>query len=368
MNRAMLLLLGIAGGFLLALGALRLGLLEDAGVPVPGAFDEATQAAAGDDDDGQDDDDDDDDAVPQRVVVAAGRRYVRLDDAEQALAGVASERLGTTMLSPERQVVGIVADDLVLAAQQAALTLARERRDAQAATLAVVRERLARLRGLAGQGQLGAAREIAELELAARRERERALQLAEHVAQAEQVLATQWGGELVARTAPGSALAAALASGETALVTFALGAAGEPPAGVAVGIDGVREQARAARVVAPAPAVLAGSNRASWHAVVAAPALRHGMHVDVWAETAHEPLEGVLLPDGAVVWHGGRRWYFVQREAALFERVALPAQPPGLAAAFLPASAAGDARVVTRGAQTLLAEEFRGAIPDEDDD
>jgi hypothetical protein len=130
----------------------------------------------------------------------------------------------------------------------------------------------------------------------------------------------------------------------------------------------MRDQARPARVVAAAPAVLAGSNRASWHAVVGAPGLRHGMHVDVWVASSHEPLDGALLPDGAVVWHGGRRWYFVQRDAGLFERMALPLQPPGLSAAFLPAAQADDVRVVTRGAQTLLAEEFRGAIPDEDDD
>ena len=376
MNRAILLLLGVTGGFLLALGAIRMGLLDDAGVAAPGA--DGRRAAAderlhdgarddGDEDDGDGDDGDDDD-VPERVVAVAGRRYVRLEADEQALAGVVSERLAAMTTSPERQVVGIVADDLVLAAQQAALARARERRAAQAATLAVVRERLAGLRALGDRGQLGAAREIAELELAVRREHERTLQLDERVAQAEQALLTQWGGDLVRQTTAGSALATALAAGETALVTFALAAGGEPPPEVHVGVDGVREQAQAARVVAAAQAVLAGSNRATWHAVVEAPGLRHGMHVDVWVPRAHEALTGALLPDDAVVWHGGRRWYFVARDAALFERVALPAQPPGLSAAFLPASQAEDVRVVTRGAQTLLAEEFRGAIPDEDDD
>ncbi|MEQ8659525.1 MAG: hypothetical protein RLW62_01775 [Gammaproteobacteria bacterium] len=374
MNRLLLLLLGLLAGFALAVLVLRAGLLEGdvRDTPAARAGDSGAERAgtgADDDDDahgagpGADDDDDD---VPARVVITGGARLVRLDAAEQALAGIRVERLPVATVTPETHTVGVVADHRALAAAHADLSRALERRAAQAATAAAVGERHARLRALAAGGRLGAAREIADLELAARRERERTLELDASSAAAAQALVAQWGEGLVDATAPGSALAAELAAGSMALVTFAV-PGGAPLAGVHVGRAGERAGAWPARVVAPAPGVLAHTTGASWHAVAAAPGLRHGMTVDVWVESTREPLAGALLPATAVVWHGGRRWYFVARGDGLFERQALPAQPAGLAQALLPAAAA-DVAVVTRGAQTLLAEEFRGAIPDEDDD
>ncbi|MEQ8496518.1 MAG: hypothetical protein RLW42_20065 [Gammaproteobacteria bacterium] len=375
MNRLLLPLLGVVAGFLLALAVMRTGLLDSAGVGGGAAHEPASarrvdvddEARAADADNNNNNDDEDDDDIPSRVVDTSGGRFVRLDQAEQALAGIRVARLPLTTVTPEIHAVGIVADDPALAAAHAELARARERRAAQAATAAAVGERLARLRALADGGRLGAAREIADLEVTARRERERTLELGAAVAQAEQALVARWGRELVEVSAPGTPLAATLAAGEAALVSFAL-PNNEAPAGTQhVGVDGARESAVPARLLAPAPSVLASASGASWYAVATLSGVRHGMAVDVWAPSVREPLRGALLPDAAVVWHGGRRWYFAARDEGLFERIALPAQPGGLAQALLPA-ATTDVAIVTRGAQTLLAEEFRGAIPDEDDD
>ena len=74
------------------------------------------------------------------------------------------------------------------------------------------------------------------------------------------------------------------------------------------------------------------------------------------------------LPDSALLWHAGHRWFYLEVEAHRFERRDA-GQPRALRGGewLVPGLASG-ARVVTTGAQSLLGEELRWSIPTEDDD
>ncbi|MGR8920574.1 MAG: hypothetical protein ACU85V_13235, partial [Gammaproteobacteria bacterium] len=99
-------------------------------------------------------------------------------------------------------------------------------------------------------------------------------------------------------------------------------------------------------------------------ALVERPGLAAGMRVDVWVG-AGDVEEGYRVPAAAIVWHGGRRWYYAAVDEASFERRALPSARADGSGSVVP-EAPGS--IVVAGAQTLLAEEHRGLIPDEDDD
>ena len=95
--------------------------------------------------------------------------------------------------------------------------------------------------------------------------------------------------------------------------------------------------------------------------------LRPGMALEVVPEDG-PTLQGGRLPDGALLWHAGHRWFYLEVEARRFERRDA-GQPRALRGGeWLVPGVASGARVVTAGAQSLLGEELRWSIPTEDDD
>jgi hypothetical protein len=73
------------------------------------------------------------------------------------------------------------------------------------------------------------------------------------------------------------------------------------------------------------------------------------------------------VPTSAIVWHDGQPWVYREARDHGFVRVAVPAMPGAGSSLFVDSALTPGQRVVIRGAQTLLSEEFRQQIPDEDD-
>ena len=213
--------------------------------------------------------------------------------------------------------------------------------------------------------QLGVRRELLDLELSLRRERERAVTLDGEAERLVRQLEARWGTALVQLSAPRGELDAALATGQRVVVQFTA-PGGTPPTTVYVAADGVRARAAAAPVIGRAPDVLPGYPAPLVRRRTGTD-LRRGMTVDVWLPRAIAPVVGLRLPRAALLWHGGRQWFYVQVEPGAFERRRLVALLVQGDAVIVPAEAAVEP-VVVAGGQSLLAEEFRGAIPDEDDD
>lgn len=96
--------------------------------------------------------------------------------------------------------------------------------------------------------------------------------------------------------------------------------------------------------------------------------LRIGMRLYVWLPNTGYTGEGVNIPAEAIVWYAGKPWAYIQVDEEHFSRRSLlnPIQAPD---SWLVTEnfKVGD-KIVISGAQTLLSEEFKYAIPDEDDD
>ena len=95
--------------------------------------------------------------------------------------------------------------------------------------------------------------------------------------------------------------------------------------------------------------------------------LRTGMHLDVWIPLADTSIQGIAIPESAVIWYVDRPWVYIQRDGETFFRLPLDKHAKTKAGWFVEEGIKSTDHIVTRGSQMLLSEEFRWSIPDEDD-
>jgi hypothetical protein len=97
--------------------------------------------------------------------------------------------------------------------------------------------------------------------------------------------------------------------------------------------------------------------------------LRVGTRLFAWIEESGENIEGIFIPESAVVWYANQPWIYLKHDENLFLRKSLgDARKIDKGWLIEDDALVGSDLVVTRGGQTLLSEEFKWAIPDEDDD
>jgi len=93
-----------------------------------------------------------------------------------------------------------------------------------------------------------------------------------------------------------------------------------------------------------------------------------GIRLFAWIEESGDPLSGLFIPDSAVIWYANEPWIYIKHDDHLFVRKPL-LKARKLADGWLTVEGVSqDDQVVIHGGQTLLSEEFKWAIPDEDDD
>ena len=90
-----------------------------------------------------------------------------------------------------------------------------------------------------------------------------------------------------------------------------------------------------------------------------------GSHVEV-ALTIKAAGGGLLVPEGAIVWLQGKAWIYLRIGETSFERREIITDRPAPEGGYVVAGLPADARIVVRGAQMLLSEEFRAQAPIED--
>jgi hypothetical protein len=96
--------------------------------------------------------------------------------------------------------------------------------------------------------------------------------------------------------------------------------------------------------------------------------LRTGMRVNVETDpTTKDDANGVVIPNNAVVWHGGQPWVYVRQADEQFIRRAISTDIEIEQGWFNQTIKAGT-EIVTSGAQLLLSEEFKYLIKNENDD
>ncbi|AFJ02820.1 hypothetical protein Q7C_1672 [Methylophaga frappieri] len=126
---------------------------------------------------------------------------------------------------------------------------------------------------------------------------------------------------------------------------------------------------KTATFIAP---VLSGNQSAfgqSYYFLIKDTALPESLRLDVWVPKQPTALKGVSIPGEALVWYGGQQWIYVRRSLENFQRVSAQSMIPTAIGVFdINNLISPQEKVVIRGAQTLLSEEFKWQIMDEDDD
>ncbi len=317
-----------------------------------------------------DDDDEDNDAAPAHVVVVDGRVRIRLDGDDEARLGiVTAASVAHRHVEEASAVARVVAIDELLDTRQAVrrARVAVRSAAAMAATQRAAVERFVQLRrdGLSIDTSAYAAE---QRDLQARQATLAAAELA--LEQLYERAKFTWGDRLGAAVRDDDPLIDDLFERRRVLVSvFGRSADASTWRGAGIWLDpeGRRDAARPA--VPLGPSTLRGDATVPGvFAVTAGEGLVPGMRLAAWQSAGDGGVEGVLVPRAAAFWHAGRQWIYVRTGAGEFERRELGNATPIGDHWFLRAGLGADENVVAEGATTLLGEEFRWSIPDEDDD
>ncbi len=96
--------------------------------------------------------------------------------------------------------------------------------------------------------------------------------------------------------------------------------------------------------------------------------IRTGMRVAAWIPEQGENQPGVIIPKSALVWHLNQAYVYIKTDADKFSRRNIDNFSPTTGGYFISNGLNPGEQLVVTGGQMLLSEEFRGQIPDEDDD
>jgi hypothetical protein len=135
-----------------------------------------------------------------------------------------------------------------------------------------------------------------------------------------------------------------------------------------VGRSPDRIQARKANLISPAPRTGGVSQGETYIFRTPGDKLRTGMRFNAWVPLGKNLEQGVDVPQGAIVWYAGQPWVYVEVEKGIFTRRGVTGYRETDFGWFVSGVVKPDDRVVIRGGQMLLSEEFRWEIPEEGKD
>ncbi|NOQ93241.1 MAG: hypothetical protein GQ547_01250 [Methylophaga sp.] len=327
-------------------------------------YSEAVEAAQ------EDDDDDDDDGEHESELVKS--MQVRIDDEIGEYAGIEVESLTETEFFPEVKARAKVVNIRPMLTLQA-----RHNQAVAAFNVAKVAEgsamqELTRLKSLAKGAGSVAAKKVNYAEATYNEEKAK-LQGLNFEIQAVRDEALQSWGEVISGWIfkSGSKSWRRLLSHQDSLLLLTLPVGVSLPSEggfIRLARDGERKHARKAYFVSSALITDQDIQGETYFFKSATGKLRVGMRLDAWLAQGEKALKGVFVPEKAVVWNEGQPWVYIQLEDELYERRSVST---GLASAggfFMEDDIKAGDRLVTRGTQMLLSEEFRWQILDEDDD
>ncbi|HWP00943.1 MAG TPA: hypothetical protein VNL74_10015 [Methylococcus sp.] len=321
----------------------------------------------------------------QRTAGVSTGFEVRVSPERQELAGIVTQRLEPAFHQPEIRAQARVLDIQPLLSLRARYHAAETEIRVTEAALRLARKNRDRLAGLHNEAII-ATRQLLEAESHYAQDAARAEEARRHSREIREAILQDWGPELFRlATADRSPLFEELLQRRRVLLVVTVSghgpgsapAAGDPPSAAAtdrrmphsilVARDGDRTRARPASLVAPAPRTDDFVQGETYFFHTDGEGLRVGMRVDAWIPVAEAKLPGVFLPVTAVVWHDGRAWAYVRQGPERFLRRELRGYQDRGGDWFVPSGLHPGEAVVIRGAQTLLSEEQRGAIPEEED-
>lgn len=124
-------------------------------------------------------------------------------------------------------------------------------------------------------------------------------------------------------------------------------------------------QAQLVAAAFAADPVLSGE---TWYFLNKTSQLREGGQLQVWVPNSDTALSGVIIPYQSVIWYAGQPWAYLRLDEERFQRMSLIDGIESIEGIHLQHGIYPGDEIVTAGAQTMLSEEFKWQIHDEDDD
>ncbi len=202
-------------------------------------------------------------------------------------------------------------------------------------------------------------------------DRERLSMAEGEVRSLRETLRATWGAPLAdLATVPGSPAFAALVEMRDVIVQMTIPheydrALSTRPLFVEASGGGMRARTQ---LVSAAPGAAPGTVGTTWFFRAPAAGLRSGTRVTGYLSTGSGTSKGVVVPERAVVWHAGRPWVYVQRDADRFVRTPVSATRLISGGWFNAEGLEPGEAVVVTGAQLLLSEELEYRIRNENED
>jgi len=294
----------------------------------------------------------------QAAATSAGT--VVISPAQMTMSGIAVQALPITRFQPQTSAYASVLDPGPLLQLRGQLRSAQLQADAVRAQAVASDREYRRLALLNGQDHT-VSDKVTETARATRDADRAHLQSAQaSLLAAGDTARSRWGDVLVNwALAARSPQLDALNSGQQVLLSVALpqsAAMVSPPATIHVGLPGSGGETTA-HLVSPAPLADPVIQSPTYFYQAPRAGLRTGMRIEALLP-AGPSLEGVTIPNSAVVWYANRPWVYVQNDATHFTRREIGVDTPAPGGWFV-AQWHGGERVVVKGAALLFSQEFQ---------
>lgn len=303
-------------------------------------------------------------AAAPKTAAGEVEGVVTINRAGQEQGGIVVKSLPAVSRRKEFRAYGRVLDLGDLIALVGRYATIRGKRDGAQAFLTASEKEYRRLEALNGDGQNISKKRLEQAEAAWRAAAAEARAEEESLQALESEVRQRWGAVLSKWLLEDSPGYRRLVRQHDVLVQVTLPSGERLPSGPgAVTVETAEGPRVSARLISPAPRTDPRiQGRSFFYAAPAKPAgLAAGMNVTVHVPVGL-PVKGRVVPDSAVVWWRGVAWMYVQEGPGSFVRREVPAGTPLSDGRFVETGFPEGVRVVVRGAQLVLSEEFRAQV------
>ena len=140
------------------------------------------------------------------------------------------------------------------------------------------------------------------------------------------------------------------------------------PATITYALNSNRHHTATATLLDPVPATAFPSPGKRFFYYTQDPAFLPNQPLIAWLPLTQQPLTGVIVPDSAIIHHLNQQFIYLKTGPATFKRQHISLSHPVSGGLLIVEQQIYQTPIVTRGAQMLFSEEFKGTIPEEDDD
>ena len=297
--------------------------------------------------------------APATAKSVAALGIVIVDEAAQSRSGIATAELAAATYRPESTAYGVVMDLQPLLDLRARHASAVAEAAAASAAARASRAEYDRDRALHGDDRNVSLKVLEGAEAAYRVDQAKVDATAAALREVG-TAARQQFGETLERWAfdPASARFAKLLSRDAVLVRVTLPGDAAVKAANEIHVDAPGYPHTTARLISRSPQSDPSLQGASYLYTAAAP-LPAGTRLVARLPVAARPMQGLVVPDSAVIWYGDQSWVFVQESARRFVRRLVHGRRMDNAGLFVTGDIKPEERVVVRGAQLLHSEEQR---------